>query len=947
MTNGILFEEDEQTDEQKSVPRAASEADIPTKTGSIRVIAVTEDAASKDALRILFQKLPEFAQRESCLECVSLLSAAVDWIEWRYFDLLMVDLSYLQKNDALTLKNLRASLPTIPMLAFVASQEKITELPADFLMGAQDYLILDKVTPQVLTVTLTSAIVQNNMAAEIDKQLKRLSFNESALHEIISKNADGILILSEDGIIRFSNPAARALFGFSDEEVVDSPFGVPGSADELMELELLTRSGDLKIVELRFVSIVWDEEFCLLASLRDITRHKLLQEELEEARKTAELARRAAEEAAIKAAEAQAAAEEASMHKSEFLARMSHEIRTPLNGVVGMTSLLLEEILGERSQSFAETIRSSSEILLSVINDILDFSKVEAGKVVLEHIPFDLRKLTEETIELFNDPVKSKYLVIASIISSDIPERVMGDPGRIRQILNNLVSNALKFTAKGRILVRVVKDGSSGRINVSVEDSGIGISAEAQKNLFQPFHQADTSTTRHYGGTGLGLAICRRLTEMMGGEVLVQSEGGHGSKFTFSFPLELADHSPTEELTPKEIYYFVSADRCMEEVLSEQAWESNINYSLIQSKEELEAILEKGVDPSTHGFVVDDREALDWAQEFSEPLSKQRVLWLTARGNSDRQGHVLELGALTQSALLSRMRALHQNDFLDKSLRKVDRSKTQLPMAFRSAIVLVAEDNSVNQRVAVQMLEKLGYQAHVVGNGQEALDALKRFSYDLVLMDCEMPGLDGYTATKIVRETVSAYQFIPIIAMTAYALSDDRQKCLSAGMSDYISKPVNLYDLGRLLRKWLKKADDFEQDEGFEQKTETEKSGSSSSSSYNVLIDHKTIDNLRDIGDEELLIDLFELFSETASSLIGKMKTALVEADADAIKIAAHTLRGSAGNIGASSMQAMATHLEIFGKSKQIEPVLPLLTRLEIDFDRFKKVFEEDVLQSS
>lgn len=782
------------------------------------------------------------------------------------------------------------------------------------------------------------------MAAEIDKQLKRLSFNESALHEIISKNADGILILSEDGIIRFSNPAARALFGFSDDEFVDSPFGVPASADELMELQLLTRSGDIKIVELRFVSIVWDEEFCLLASLRDITRHKLLQEELEEARKTAEQARRAAEEAAIKAAEAQAAAEEASMHKSEFLARMSHEIRTPLNGVVGMTSLLLEEILGERSQSFAETIRSSSEILLSVINDILDFSKVEAGKVVLEHIPFDLRKLTEETIELFNDPVKSKFLVIASIISADIPNRVMGDAGRIRQILNNLVSNALKFTGKGRILVRVVRDGGSGRINVSVEDSGIGISQEAQKNLFQPFHQADTSTTRHYGGTGLGLAICRRLSEMMGGEVQVQSEGGHGSKFTFSFPLEEADSSHAEEIELKGKYYFVSADRHMEEVLSEQAWEGRIDYSLIQTRDELEALLENSLDPSLHGFVIDDRERLDFVEEFSEALGKQRILWLTARGHSDRQGHVLELGALTQSALLGRMKSLHQTDFHGDKLRKVDRSKAQLPMAYRSAIVLVAEDNAVNQRVAVQMLEKLGYQAHVVGNGQEALDALARFSYDLVLMDCEMPGLDGYTATKLVRETVSAYQFIPIIAMTAYALSDDRQKCLSAGMSDYISKPVNLYDLGKLLRKWLKKADDFEQDE-IESKAESAKA--SNPSSYNVLIDHKTIEGLRDIGDDELLIDLFELFTETAASLIGRMKTALIEADSEALKIAAHTLRGSAGNIGASSMQAMATHLEIFGKSKQIEPVLPLLTRLEIDFDRFKKVFEEDVLQSN
>jgi two-component system sensor histidine kinase/response regulator len=946
LTNGILFDDDEQVDLKGSSLTATSEFGIPTKTGSIRVIAVAEDPDTKDALRILFQKLPEFAQRESCLECVSLLSAAVDWIEWRYFDLLMVDLNYLQKNDAVSLKNLRASLPTIPMLAFVSNQEKIKELPTDFLMGAQDYLVLDKVTPQVLTVTLTSAIVQNNMAAEIDKQLKRLSFNESALHEIISKNADGILILSSDGIIRFSNPAARALFGFSDEEFIDSPFGVPASADDLMELQLLTRNGDTKIVELRFVSIVWDEELCLLASLRDITRHKLLQEELEVARKTAEEARHAAEEAAIKAEEAQAAAEAASMHKSEFLARMSHEIRTPLNGVVGMTSLLLEEILGERSQSFAETIRSSSEILLSVINDILDFSKVEAGKVVLEHIPFDLRKLTEETIELFNDPVKSKFLVIASIVSADIPQMVMGDPGRIRQILNNLVSNALKFTAKGRILVRVAKDSISGRIKVSVEDSGIGISKEAQNNLFQPFHQADTSTTRYYGGTGLGLAICRRLAEMMGGEVQVQSENGNGSNFTFSFPFEHAEGlSPaTQRMEWNEQFYFVSIDRHMEQVLSEQAWEAGIKYSLIQTKSELEGILKAGVDPVIHGFVIDDREGIDWVNEFKDDLANQRILWLTARGNSDRQGHVLELGALTQSALTSRLQALHQNDFQSHSQRKVDRSKVQLPMAYRSATVLVAEDNAVNQRVAVQMLEKLGYQAHVVGNGQEALDALTRITYDLILMDCEMPGLDGYTASKIIRETVSKYQHIPIIAMTAYALSDDRQKCLSAGMSDYISKPVNLYDLGKLLRKWLKQTDDLEQEDTADTKSDSVKSPTAS---YNVLIDHKTIDGLRDIGDDELLVDLFELFTETAASLIGKMKAALISADPDALKTAAHTLRGSAGNIGASSMQAMATHLEIFGKNKQIEPVLPLLTRLEIDFDRFKKVFEEDVLQSN
>jgi len=436
-----------------------------------------------------------------------------------------------------------------------------------------------------------------------------------------------------------------------------------------LELAARRKDGSEFPVDISLAPLQTEEGVLVSAAVRDVTERKRAQAALLE--REAELA--LARDQAL----------EASRLKSDFLANMSHEIRTPMNAVIGLTGLLLDSRLNTEQKEYAEAVRSAGEALLEIINDLLDFSKIEAGKLRLEVMDFELSAVVEEVVDLLGTEAHEKGLALTTQVHTDVPAFVRGDPGRLRQIVTNLVGNAIKFSDHGEVAVRVkVAVGSppAPSLRFEITDTGIGISPEGQRQLFQAFEQVDSSASRRHGGTGLGLAICKQLVEMMGGGIGLESVAGVGSTFWFTIPLVMAD-------TPQ---------------------------------------------PAT--------------VHKQEPTKYRRI---------------------------------------------------------RGGRILIAEDNPVNQLVAVRMLEKLGYRADVAANGSEAVDALTRIDYAAVLMDCQMPEMDGFEATREIRRRQTPAHRTPVIAMTAGAAQEDRDRCFAADMDDYISKPVRTEKLGLVLARWV------------------------------------------------------------------------------------------------------------------------------------------------
>jgi len=512
---------------------------------------------------------------------------------------------------------------------------------------------------------------------------------------------------------------------------------------------------------------------------------------------------------------------QATQLKSEFLANMSHEIRTPMNGIIGMLDLLKESKVSKEQYHYLETAMHSSDALLTIINDILDFSKIEAGKLAFENISFNLRVLVEDTIEIYSESALTKDINLVALYKSDVPEWVKGDPTRLRQILNNLISNAIKFTKQGEVLVKVEclenKD-NNVLIRFDIVDQGIGISGKAQKNIFDAFTQADGTTTRQYGGTGLGLSICKHLVDMYHGDIAVSSEEGKGSTFWFTIQVSLAEKQKKtllQKSSLKDIKVLVVDDLKVNLlVLKEMLVSDEIKvFCANDSREALEIITrENKIDIALIDFMMPNNDGLELLKMLHQnPKSKHlpaiMVSSAAQRGDAKRAQQHGFAGYLTkpvrQAQLLDCMSTvLGLGD--NKIDKFVTRHTLQEDLASDVRILLV-EDNQVNQMVVLALLKKMGFSASVANNGLEAYEAITTHDYNLVLMDCQMPIMDGYEATQKIREHEGVEQknATPIIALTANAMESDRQKCLDAGMDDFLTKPIHKETLEQAIKKYL------------------------------------------------------------------------------------------------------------------------------------------------
>ncbi|HEX4585920.1 MAG TPA: response regulator [Burkholderiaceae bacterium] len=657
-------------------------------------------------------------------------------------------------------------------------------------------------------------------------------------------------------------------------------------------------------------------------------------------------------------------AEAASKAKSQFLANMSHEIRTPMNGVLGMTELLLHTHLTDKQRRFVQTAHSSGEALLRVIDDILDFSKIEAGRMELESVDFDLRELVEDVSELAAQSAHRKGLELLCRIAPAVPVHAQGDPTRLRQVLVNLLSNAVKFTHSGEVLVQVERsetappDPRCAQLTFSVTDTGTGIEPSVLPRLFQPFSQADSSTTRKYGGTGLGLAISRQLVEMMGGQLTAGSVPGRGSTFRFSVPLRLATDTATVADAPdlRGVRLLIVEDNpTNREILCQQTQAAGMQVHAEPSGQHgLQAAIAASVAGQPYQLAILDMKmphmdglSLAAAIRREPRLAQLPLIMLTSLHSEGESTAARDLGI---SAYLTKpVRRLDLYRRIAATLRKTvaaapDPGSATPALPRLGGRVLLAEDNPVNQAVAQHMIDAIGCDLTIVSNGAQAVRALQASPFDLVLMDCQMPEMDGFAATAAIRAGEAQRgapadgrpAHIPIIAVTAHAMEGDRDASLAAGMDDYLSKPFTLEALRDVMTRWMpcQRAEAPQQDGRREAASPVMEADPASP----VRLDPSRLEMVRSLKNSgpQLAERVIGLYLETVPNILARLRQAALSGDALEMGRASHSLRGSSRELGAVRVAQLCEQIEAFARAGKVSDASSILPTLECEYERLR-----------
>jgi two-component system, sensor histidine kinase and response regulator len=814
----------------------------------------------------------------------------------------------------------------------------------------------------------------------------------------IDSMADMVYWMSPDGRLLYANDEMCRRLGYTRDELLSlTAFDIdPGAKanmtrardlDEFhgagyrkMESTHRTSTGGVFPVEICANSLEFDGAKYIFNYAHDITQRKQNEEELHRAKEATEAANRELEHAVRRANEAALEADQANTAKSSFLANMSHEIRTPMNGICGMIDLLLDSELSPEQRDYAETVRSSADALLTVINDILDFSKIEAGRLEMEHIDFDVRATLEDLTTLLAYRAFEKGIELTTLIDGDVPSVLRGDPGRLRQVLTNLAGNAIKFTDQGKVDIHVSRqsNGAHHSVRFTVTDTGIGISPGQVDTLFEPFIQADASTTRRYGGTGLGLSIAKALVDMMGGSIGVESELGLGTTFWFTATFDAGDPSAaafdwkTADIAGVRVLA-VDDNETNRRVLAGMLGSWGCRHTEVESATAAMAELRRAVttgDPYQLA-VLDmhmpefDGEALGLAIKNDAALAGTGTIMMTSGGFRGDAARFERAGFAAY--LVKPVRQSQLYDCLTNVLgRAADQPPADVSMAARTepetagdpvgrtgqttlitrhllnelkrnqCRILLAEDNAINQKVAVKTLEKLGYRADVVANGLEAIAALKKQKYDIVLMDVQMPEMDGMQATRSIRDPRTGVldAKVPIVALTAHAMENDRHRCLESGMDDYLAKPIKPGELSRVLSRWTQTG-----------KPQADESGGDEEPAavQDPPFDSQVLLGVLN-GDRDAAAEIVAEFIDEMPYQLDALRAALDREDRENVRRQAHTMKGASASVGAGALRTLAAEMEAGATGADMEALARMLGEMRSQYDALTDMAQKNAL---